>query len=342
METLKQHIDGLIKLGQYLQSIRKEDAHYAPLFTCLEKANQTNGWFTQENCLHALETWGSVLTEENIIEWITPYPLPHTHAKTVGLILAGNIPLVGFHDVLSVLMSGHKATVKLSSSDPFLIPFIYELLQTFSPVFNNRLIFTTERLEKFDAVIATGSNNAARYFDFYFSKVPNLIRKNRNGVAVLNGQESNDELTELARDIVLYYGLGCRSISKIYVPKGYDLNLIFGALYPHASLMDSAKYANNYDYNKAVFLMSDISLLDNGFLLMREHDSFGSPVACLHYWYYDSLEQLENHLEKNQEKIQCISTSMPIQHKIPLGKAQQPTLLDYADGVDTMAFLYKL
>ena len=342
METLKQHIDGLSKLGKYLRSIYKEKEECRSLFACLKQAEQVNGWFTQDNCLHALETWGSVLTEENIIEWITPYPLPHTHPKTVGLILAGNIPLVGFHDVLSVLMSGHNATVKLSSSDPFLIPFIYELLQTFSPVFNKRLVFTTDRLEKFDAVIATGSNNAARYFDFYFSKVPNLIRKNRNGVAVLSGQESNEELTELARDIVLYYGLGCRSISKIYVPKGYDLNLIFGALYPHASLMDSAKYANNYDYNKAVFLMSDISLLDNGFLLMREHDSFGSPVACLHYWYYDSLEQLENHLEKNQDNIQCISTSLDILQGIPLGKAQQPALSDYADGVDTLTFLCTL
>ena len=165
----------------------------------------------------------------------------HPQPKTVGLILAGNIPLVGFHDVLCVLISGHKACIKLSSSDPHLIPFLIDQLQESSPVFNDRISFTQERLDTFDAVIATGSNNAARYFDYYFSKVPNLIRKNRNSVAVLNGEESKEELAGLAQDIVQYYGLGCRSISKIYLPQGYDLNLIFGALYDHADLMDSAK-----------------------------------------------------------------------------------------------------
>ena len=283
-----------------------------------------------------------MLTAENISQWVSPYTIGKTPQKTIGLILAGNIPLVGLHDVLCVLVCGHNANIKLSSSDPYLIPFIYSLLQKFSPVFQHRLSFTQDRLKEFDAVIATGSNNAARYFEYYFSKVPNIIRKNRNGVAVLNGRETEDELAKLAQDIVTYFGLGCRSISKIYVPKEYDLNRVFGALYPHAKLMESAKYANNYDYNKAVFLMSDIALLDNGFLLMREHDGFGSPVACLHYWYYDSLQELEKHLIDNEEQIQCISSSLTIQKAIPLGKAQKPALSDYADGVDTLSFLSTL
>ena len=342
MGTLEQHIDGFIELGDYLCEINKEDARYAPLFDCLQKAEYTNGWFTQKNSLQALEAWGNALKEEKIKKWLRPYELPNHPPKNIGLILAGNIPLVGFHDVLSVLISGHNAAIKLSSSDPYLIPFLYQQLQTISAVFKNRLHFTKERLEDFDAVIATGSNNAARYFDYYFAKVPNLIRKNRNGIAVLSGNESKEELAGLAQDIVQYFGLGCRNISKVYLPKGYDLNLIFSALYPHADLMESAKYANNYDYNKAVFLMSEIDLLDNGFILLRESEAFGSPVACLHYQYYNTVEELSHELENKSENIQCICSSLSLKNARPLGKAQQPELWDYADGVDSIAFLSKL
>ena len=342
MEVLKSPLDGFIQLGEYLRTIRQEEERYTPLFDCLQKAEQVNGWFNQSNCLLALNAWGETLKKDNLAQWIAAYRLPNEKPKTIGLILAGNIPLVGFHDVLSVLVSGHHANIKLSTSDPFLIPFLYERLQEFSPLFKNRLHFTKDRLEKFDAVIATGSNNAARYFDYYFSKVPHLIRKNRNGIAVLSGSEGEEELAGLAQDITQYFGLGCRSIAKLYLPKGYDLNLIFGALYPHANLMDSAKYANNYDYNKAVFLMSEFELLDNGFMLLREHGSFGSPVACLHYTFYDKLEELERELEQEKEQIQCISSSLPLKNAVPLGKAQQPALWEYADGVDTLAFLSEL
>ena len=342
MEAHIPQLNGFIQLGEYLREIDPKIERYKPLFDCLQKAEQVNGWFNQVNCLHALTAWGETLQKENLLQWVKSHQFPVKQPKTIGLILAGNIPLVGFHDVLSVLIAGHHANIKLSSSDPFLIPFIYERLEEFSPQFKGRLTFTKNRLEKFDAVIATGSNNAARYFDYYFSKVPHLIRKNRNGVAVLSGNEGEEELAGLAQDIAQYFGLGCRSIAKLYLPKDYDLNLIFGALYPHANLMDSAKYANNYDYNKAVFLMSEFELLDNGFMLLREHDAFGSPVACLHYAYYDKLEELEQHLEQEKEEIQCISTSLPLKNAIPLGKVQQPALWDYADGVDTLAFLNQL
>lgn len=342
MTTVEQHIDGFKILGQYLREIEAGSSEYTPLFDCIQKAYDCNGWFTQENCLKALRAWGEVLRAEALQKWTSQYNFGATAPKNIGLILAGNIPLVGFHDVLCVLLCGQNATIKLSTSDPLLIPFLYQKLKEISPLFENRLHFTQDRLENFDAVIATGSNNAARYFEHYFAKVPHIIRKNRNGIAVLSGEESKEELAGLAQDIVQYYGLGCRSISKVYLPEGYDLNNIFGALYPHADLMDSAKYSNNYDYNKAVYLMSEFDLLDNGFMLLREHDSFGSPVACLHYSYYKDLPSLEKELVEKSEEIQCVSSHLALPKSVPLGKAQQPALWEYADGVDPITFLLEL
>ena len=342
MTPVEQHIEGFKKLGQYLRGIKAQTSEYAPLFECIQKAQHHNGWFTQEDCLKALGAWGEVLQARALQEWTSQYNFGATAPKNIGLILAGNIPLVGFHDVLCVLLCGQNTTIKLATTDPLLIPFLYQKLKEFSPLFENRLQFTQDRLENFDAVIATGSNNAARYFEHYFAKVPHIIRKNRNGIAVLSGEESKEELAGLAQDIVQYFGLGCRSISKVYLPEGYDLNNIFGTLYPHADLMDSAKYANNYDYNKAVYLMSEFDLLDNGFMLLREHDSFGSPVACLHYSFYKDLPSLEKELLEKAEEIQCVSTHLALPQAVLLGKAQQPALWEYADGVDPISFLLEL
>ena len=342
MTPVEQHIEGFRKLGQYLREIKAQTREYAPLFECIQKAQHHNGWFTQENCLKALRAWGKVLHAGSLQEWTSQYNFGATAPKNIGLILAGNIPIVGFHDVLCVLLFGQNGTIKLATTDPLLIPLLYQKLKEFSPLFKNRLHFTQDRLENFDAVIATGSNNAARYFEHYFAKVPHIIRKNRNGIAVLSGEESKEELAGLAQDIVQYFGLGCRSISKVYLPEGYDLNNIFGALYPHADLMDSAKYANNYDYNKAVYLMSEFDLLDNGFMLLREHDSFGSPVACLHYSFYKDIHSLEKELLEKAEEIQCVSTHLALPQAVPLGKAQKPELWEYADGVDPISFLLEL
>ena len=342
MTTVEQHIEGFKKLGHYLQGITTDSNEYTPLFECIQNAQHRNGWFTQANCLKALTSWGETLQSSALQKWIKPYHFTARAPKTIGLILAGNIPLVGFHDILCVLLCGHKASVKLSSSDPCLIPFLYTKLQEFSPIFADRLHFTNDRLTNFDAVIATGSNNAARYFEHYFAKVPHIIRKNRHGVAVLSGKETKEELNGLADDIVQYFGLGCRSIAKVYVPDNYDLNNIFGALYPHANLMDSAKYANNYDYNKAVYLMSEFDLLDNGFILLKEEEAFGSPVACLHYTYYSDSKAIEKELKEKAEEIQCVSTHLPLTGAIPLGKTQEPSLWDYADGVDPITFLLQL
>ena len=232
MIQLQQRISAFNRLGDFLRNINSENPDYKLLFDTVSRAKDNNGWFSKENVLHALNAWGNLLNKKDLIQWTKDYVFENEELKIVGLVLAGNIPLVGFHDVLSVLISGNKALVKCSSSDPMLIAFLVQKLQEIEPGFKDLVEFTKERFTHFDAVIATGSNNAARYFEYYFSKVPNLIRANRNGVAVLDGNETKEQLEALAQDVVRFFGLGCRSTSKVFVPIGYDLNLIFGALYP--------------------------------------------------------------------------------------------------------------
>jgi len=339
MIQLQQRISAFNRLGDFLRNINSENSDYKSLFDTVSRAKDNNGWFSKENVIHALNAWGNLLNKKDLIQWTKDYIFENEEPKIVGLVLAGNIPLVGFHDVLSVLISGNKVLVKCSSSDPLLISLLVQKLQEIEPIFKDLVEFTKERFTHFDAVIATGSNNAARYFEYYFSKVPNLIRANRNGVAVLDGNETKEQLEALAQDVVRYFGLGCRSTSKVFVPVGYDLNLIFGALYPFESLMDSAKYANNYDYNKAVYLMSQFDLLDNGFFMLKEDESYTSPVACLHYEYYSDYKDLEEKLILDQDLIQCITSNQKEKSHFEFGKAQQPNLWDYADGKNTLHFL---
>ncbi len=253
--------------------------------------------------------------------------------------MAGNIPLVGFHDFLSVLISGHKVLVKQSSNDKQLLPVIAGFLMNIAPEFENRIRFTEERLTDFDAVIATGSNNTAGYFEYYFKGKPNIIRKNRNSVAILTGKESKEELEALGEDVFRYFGLGCRNVSKLYVPKEYDFESFFKAMYPWHTLLNSAKYANNYDYNKAVYLMSEFKLLENGFLILKEDESFGSPIATLFYEEYEDKKELQEKLEQNKENLQCV---VGTKADVDFGQTQHPKLWDYADGVDTLKFLEKL
>ena len=252
--------------------------------------------------------------------------------------MAGNIPLVGLHDLISIWISGNKALVKCASKDNILIPFIVN----FDPLFQSHTTFTDKQLVGFDAVIATGSNNAARYFNYYFSKYPHIIRKNKNGIAVLNGFESQGDMTNLGKDMLQYYGLGCRNVSKLYLPKGFDLNMIFGGLFPYANIIEMNKYANNYDYNKAVYLMSEFEFVENGFFMLREEQAISSPIATGHYEFYDALDPLKSHLKEQQESIQCVVSNTDIEGAIPFGEAQNPQLWDYADGVDTLEFLKNL
>ena len=250
--------------------------------------------------------------------------------------------MVGFHDVMCVLVSGHKALAKMSSEDNILLSEIFKILTHIAPDFTDKIKIANEKLNGYDAVIATGSNNSARYFKSYFKNVPHIIRKNRTSIAILDGNESDETLELLANDIFLYFGLGCRNVSKIFIPENFDLDRIFKALYKYKDILNHNKYANNYDYNKAVYLLGNNQLLDNNFILLKEDASLSSPVAVLHYEFYDDINELSDHLENEKENIQCIvSNNAPI-NSLKFGEAQQPKLWDYADGVDTLLFLTNL
>ena len=349
MEHKDPSYHAFLKLGQMLRNatgnsenaIQKSQPLQAELDTALHTAYLQNPWFTRASCLHALAYWGEMLRPELLGPWMDPYPSPSKTPLTVALILAGNIPLVGFHDVLSVLLTGNRVLVKCASNDQVLLPYLSRKLEEFDPELRGRISFTDGKLSSFDAVIATGSNNTSRYFEYYFSKKPHIIRKNRHGAAVLTGGESADDLQGLASDVFLYFGMGCRSVSKLFVPEGYDFDPVFEYFYPYRPLIDHQKYANNYDYNKAVFLMSGSRMLDNGFLLLKEDPSFGSPIGTLFYEAYTSGESLKRRLEAAGESIQCVVAGSWLKGAIPFGRAQHPALWDYADGVDTVDFLLK-
>ena len=339
MTELKNRIKALEKLGNYFSDISDKDSQYDHLFDAIERANLQNGWFQREACMEAIQSWGAALQPKNISQWINQYQINENNSpKTIAVIMAGNIPLVGLHDLISIWISGNKALVKCATKDSVLIPFIVEI----NPLFQSLTSFTDGKLEGFDAVIATGSNNAARYFDYYFSKYPHIIRKNRNGVAVLDGSETQEDMKNLGRDILQYYGLGCRNVSKLYLSKGFDLDLIFKGLYPYANIIKMNKYANNYDYYKAVYLINQFDFKENGFFILRENQAISSPIGTGNYEFYEGLDLLKKHLLDQQENIQCIVSNADIEGAIPFGQAQNPNLWDYADGVDTLEFLNRL
>lgn len=323
-------------------SVPHNDSFYDNFIELIALSQSHNGWFTQEQVYHAVQQWAAALTLQNLDNWLSGYTLENTAPKTVALILAGNIPLVGFHDFLSVLVSGHSAVVKLSSNDKYLLPYLAKYLIAVEPRLEGRITFTEEKLPPFDAVIATGSNNTARYFEYYFKGKPSIIRKNRNSVAVLTGAETHDELVALGEDIFRYFGLGCRNVSKLFVPSGYDFKLFFEAMYAYKDVIFYDKYANNYDYNKAVFLMSNFKLLDNEFMTIKEDASYASPISSVFYEYYDDLAALQERLATEHEQIQCIVSSAGIEGSIHFGQTQKPGLLDYADNVDSISFLSKI
>ena len=332
----QQNINNLVRLGELLSKTEQ----FNDIF---DKAEQQNSWFTRANVIFAFKSWSEALSENNVQQWLSQYQLPQTTSpKKILIIMAGNLPLVGFHDLLCVLVSGHKAIVKLSSDDGVLLPYLIKQMKAFAPEWAEAVAFTDDKVTEYDAVIATGSDNTARYFEYYFGKKPHIIRKNRHSVAVLTGEETPEELQDLGKDIFLYYGLGCRSVSKLFVPQGYDFDLLFQAIYPYKDIIEEQKYANNYDYNKAVYLMSLYKLLENGFLLLKEDEHYGSPIATLFYEYYTNKEALKKKLATDREKIQCIVGHNFIDGEIPFGQTQTPKLWDYADGVNTLTFLLNL
>lgn len=338
---LKDKINAFISLGHLLGQMASNNSD-EPARAVLEKAEAANGWFTRDNIQFALHSWAGALTQEKLQKWLSAYAIDPKPGKTVAIVMAGNVPLVGFHDFLSVLVSGNKVLAKLSSNDKILLPYIAEQLVAIEPRFKDSIAFTEGKLAQFDAVIATGSNNTARYFDYYFGKYPHIIRKNRNSVAVLTGTESVAELRGLADDIFRYFGLGCRNVSKLYVPENYDFTDFFKAMYSWKHLINHHKYINNYDYNKAVYLMDGLPLLDNEFMVLKKDSGLSSPISVVFYENYGSIQEVSAHLNKCADQIQCLVSNVGIDGQVPFGKAQNPELWDYADGVDTVDFLLKL
>lgn len=318
------------------------DSEFEQFQKTLAQAEAQNGWFTSGNLQYACKSWAEALSQENVNRWLAPYHLEERLPKRVAIIMAGNIPLVGFHDFLSVLATGNHAIVKLSSDDKILLPFLASYLQKINPELISRIMFTNDKIENFDAVIATGSDNTARYFEYYFGKKPNIIRRNRNSVAVLTGKETQAQLNALGNDIFRYFGLGCRSVSKLFVPKDYDFDLFFKAIFSYADIINGQKYANNYDYNKAVYLMSLFKLKENGFLILKEDESYASPIATLFYEFYEDINTLKDKLKNDSEKIQCVVAENFTTNEVPFGETQQPQLWDYADNIDIVSFLTKL
>lgn len=334
-----ERIEILHELGNRLA---KRDAK---LRKACEQAYQENPWFIPQYIDQSIKAICQLFLQKELLSsWIDAYKKPGYYKK-IGLILAGNIPLVGFHDFLTVFMSGHKALLKLSSKDEKLFNYILEELNDIDQC-TGASFEVVDRLKDFDAVIATGSNNSSRYFDYYFGKYPNIIRKNRNGVAVLTGEETDEQLRMLGSDIFNYFGLGCRNVTKLYVPESYGFDKLLKVLDEFETLSNHNKYKNNFDYNYALFLLNKEEFLANNTIILREDPAYISRIACLHYENYNDLDNLKNRLESDQDLIQCICTVngeiLGIEKELIFGNSQIPGLCDYADGVDTMEFLSTL
>ena len=345
--------NNFVELGKFLSQfsidnnqqndqVKLNDLFFNSFIDLIALSQSHNNWFTPDNVHFSISSWSEALTEKNLNQWLSAYSFTEKEPKNVGLILAGNIPLVGFHDFLSVLISGNNVLVKTSSKDDYLIKFLTKYLIALDNRFNEKITFVEGKLENFDAVIATGSNNTARYFEYYFKNKPSIIRKSRNSVAVLTGNETPEEMTLLSEDVFRYFGLGCRNVSKIFVPKNYNFDAFFNGMYAQKEVIYYEKYANNYDYNKAVFLMSNFQLLDNEFLTIKEDISHASPISSVFYEYYEDINEIKTRLNQDSEIIQCVVSNGIIENSVYFGNTQKPNLWDYADNVDTLDFLNKL
>jgi hypothetical protein len=332
-------IENLVELGKRLKNSDELEAK-------IYSAENRNPWFTERfvrNAVHALIN--EMLDEAKLKEWLARYSF-HPVNKTIGLIFAGNIPLVGFHDFLCCYLAGCKIKIKLSSKDDLLFPFILKQLEDIDPAIKAH-VEIVEQLAGFDAVIATGSNNTNRYFEYYFRNYPKILRKNRNSVAIVTGKETVGELEKLSDDVFMYFGFGCRNVSKLYVPQGYDLTQLFPAFEKgYKWLHGHNKFMNNYDYSRTILMLNRAPHLANEFLMLVESTAIPSSIATLNYEFWQNEQDLTSHLSQNASQIQCITAAQPNQWKLPtvvaFGQTQQPQLWDYADGIDTMAFLLNL
>ncbi|MCL6259078.1 acyl-CoA reductase [Aquiflexum sp. TKW24L] len=336
--TLEERIEAFAELGELIKDISEEN-----FLALSRRVENTNNWFTPEQTKNALDGLLVFLDRESLTKWLSKYHFPEVlEPKSIGILMAGNIPAVGFHDLMCVLMSGHRACIKLSSSDQFLIKWLIEKLISVAPRFE-LMISVEEMLKNKDAYIATGSDNSARYFDYYFGKYPHIIRKNRTSVGIFEGGETVADFRELAKDIFQYYGLGCRNVSKIFVPNREMLISFLDAIEVYSNVASNHKYFHNYEYNKSIFLVNKEEHLDNGFLILQENKGLVSPISVLYYEIYQNQTDMEELINGLSSKIQCVvSRKGWFPESIPFGQAQCPTLGEYADGIDTMAFLNNL
>lgn len=339
--VLEERIESFAHLGEILRNVAdgKPDRSSGQMELVIDNQYRINPWFTPENVRNAVKAIAYELTYDNLIKWTGIYPQLKEKSLPIraGVIMAGNIPLVGFHDFLSVLISGNELIAKTSSKDSGLIVHISNILCSVNKHFTDKIKFTNDTLSNFNVVIATGSNNSSRYFDFYFGRYPNIIRKNRNSIAIIEGGETSSEIESLGADIFSYFGLGCRNVSKIYIPEGYNLSDLEINWESFSGSILHSKYANNYDFNKAIYIVNKEIFHDTGYLLLKEDSRISSPVSVLYYEYYKSQNDLKQRTDALKEEIQCIVS----RHDIPFGMAQSPHLWDYPDGIDTIEFLLK-
>ncbi len=337
--TLESRIKAFLALGRFL----KDEKNKAEIELWADSAVHQNNWFTPQNTLNSLQAIADLyLEEEALRQWVELYDIPERPQTVfrIGVIMAGNIPAVGFHDLLTIIISGHACAAKLSSQDSVIMKAIILKLLEIEPDLDINLV---EQLKDVDALIATGSDNSSRYFEYYFRNKPHIIRKNRSSVAVLNGQETAEDFLGLGYDITSYYGLGCRNISKLYVPVGYDFSDFYDTIEPLGDIFYHNKYKNNYDYNKSIYLVNGVLHYDNGFLVLTESENLVSPISVVFFEKYHSVEELQEKLAVHADKIQCIvAKDAWLEGSLPFGQSQNPKLWDYADGVDTMRFLLEL
>jgi hypothetical protein len=340
-------ISALHELGKIMKALGEDqpygsfskllsEAEYIAFQELIQKEQAYNGWFTPLSIRQSLSAHGEQLLRENLAPWVNQYDWS-TQPKKVGVIMAGNIPLVGFNDFICVLLSGNYPYIKLSSNDQRLLPNLLKILELFLPDLFENVKFVAQ-LKDIDAIIATGSNNSSLYFERYFGHLPHIIRKNRTSVAVLRGDESSAELKGLGADIFQYFGLGCRNVSKLLVTKEFEMDRFFEAIFPYQDIINHHKYANNYDYYKAIYLMNQVPILENGFLLTIENKDLFAPISVVYTQQFTDEKAIEHYISQEQENIQVIVGN----GYIPFGEAQKPTLMDYADGIDTMQFLNQL
>lgn len=337
MIRLKDRINAWKTVGSILQNLRPSERE-----EIYRRTQAANAWFTEQSIEQALAGVQRYLNEDKLRQWTQGLPEFPSTVKNIGVVMAGNIPLVGFHDFLTVLISGHTVWAKLSSQDTFLLKYVANLLTEIEPRFQPHIVWV-DKLKEADAIIATGSDNASRYFEYYFAKYPHIIRKNRVGVGILRGGEDKDSLQRLGQDVFQYFGLGCRNVAKLWVPTQYDFVPMIESWEIYQDVLHHHKYHNNYDYNKSIHLVNGDPFLDTGFAMLKESELLVSPISMVFYETYTDREDLVQKIGAQQKKIQCIvAENAWFNGSIPFGQAQQPELWDYADGVDTLAFVNKL